>query len=289
MFVDHSELTDDSFLMLRGLELEVGDPYVRGSTVPRRWCHMCLIALEPDNYVQPMWNRKAIFMKNQYKNLYKIKVDENEPQYEKIYTPEGVSEMMHIGREKGFFVTYNHPAWSGEDGLRYCNYDGMHAMEMCNYAAWSGGWDEYNPKIYDDILRTGKRIYCISADDNHDLGSSFGAFTVIKADKLEYRTITKAMEDGNFYASMGPEIYDLYVEDDMVHIKCSPVKRITYNTGARCYAQRKNAPEGGYLTEVSFKIRPSADIYFRLSIYDETGLAANTNAYFCDELFGTDK
>ena len=46
---------------------------------------------------------------------------------------------------------------------------------------------------YDEILRSGKRIYCISTDDNHNRGDepahdSFGGFTMIKAEKLEYET-----------------------------------------------------------------------------------------------------
>ena len=61
------------------------------------------------------------------------------------------------------------------------------------------------------MLRDGKRMYCIRADDNHNHESapdwdSGGAWVMIKAEKLEYRTITKALEDGNFYASQGPEI-----------------------------------------------------------------------------------
>ena len=35
---------------------------------------------------------------------------------------------------------------------------------------------------------------------------------MIKAEKLEYKTVTKALHDGNFYASMGPEITELYLE-----------------------------------------------------------------------------
>ena len=175
-----------------------------------------------------------------------------------------------------------------EDYNDYTNYHGMNAMEICNYSCYYCGLPEYNAKVYDDILRTGKRIYCIGADDNHcaDDRDSFGAFTMIKSDKLEYREITKALEAGNFYASMGPEIHDLYVEDEYVYITCSPAKKISFNTGFyRGHAgDVAYAKDGEYLTEARFKINPKCT-YFRLTVTDETGLHANTTAYFCDEVF----
>ena len=49
---------------------------------------------------------------------------------------------------------------------------------------------------------------CEAADDNHngeDPSSpgcdSFGGFTVIKAERLEYRTVMQALEAGHSYAS----------------------------------------------------------------------------------------
>ena len=72
---------------------------------------------------------------------------------------------------------------------------------------------------------------------------------MIKADKLEYRTFTKALEDGQFYASTGPEIYELWVEDGRVHIKCSPADSVKINFQYR-RAQRAMNEDGSLLTEV---------------------------------------
>ncbi len=105
-----------------------------------------------------------------------------------------------------------------------------------------------------------------------------GGVTVIKADKLEYRTITRALENGDFYASMGAEIHELYIEDNILRVKCSPAKHICMNV--------IHAEAGEYLTEASVTVDKERDIYFRLDIYGENGLAANTNAYFCNEVFG---
>ena len=167
----------------------------------------------------------------------------------------------------------------------------MNAMEICNYASFAGGFYEYNPRVYDDLLKLGNRIYCIGSDDNHNEGDinslgygAFGAFTMIKADSLDYRTVTKALVDGNFYASQGPEIYSLTFEDGVVNVTTSPAKKVTLETGVRYVSARYPKNRDSYVTEATFKVEPNC-VYFRITVYDEHGKIANTNAYFLDELF----
>jgi hypothetical protein len=255
---------------------------------------MCLIALDPDNYQQVCYHRERYLFGNSPKYRDLIQFDASQPDFVREYTPECISTMMKTGRENGFFVTYNHPTWSLETYEQYTKYRGMHAMEIVNYSCLDMGFEDYNPRVYDEILRTGNRIFCIAADDNHNgegdrkYHDSFGGFTVIRADKLDYRTITRALENGDFYASMGPEIHDLYVEDNTVYITCSPVKQITLHCGVR-RCKRVAARDGEYLTEASFPIDPEGNIYFRLAVHDENGNHANTSAYFCDAVFGETK
>lgn len=289
IMIDHSDLADEAFLPLRGYEMEISED--RERPAPRKTCHMCLIALEPDNLKQVCWNRERYLFGHAPEHAHLVQFDKTLPDYVREYSVKGISEMMQIGRDNGFFVTYNHPAWSLETYEQYAYYRGMHAMEICNYGCYDMGYEAYNPMVYDEMLRTGNRIFCVATDDNHNgttsdkpwSHDSFGGFTVIRADKLDYRTITRALENGDFYASMGPSIHDLYLEDNTVHITCSPAKHINLQCGAR-RARRIHAEEGSYLTEATFTIQPETDIYFRLTVEDESGLHANTNAYFCDAL-----
>ena len=105
----------------------------------------------------------------------------------------------------------------------------------------------------------------------------------IKAEKLEYKTITDALVSGNFYASQGPEIHNVWFEDGVVHIECSDVKTIRFNTGVR-YAKRIIAKDGESICSAEFPIKPD-DKYVRITITDADGKYAYTNAYFTDELF----
>ncbi len=282
VLIPHGELKDDTFLPLNGFEAEILSRWEPFPKSPR-CCHICYIALEEDNLTQPLWHREKYLFANAVNYKDKVKFDESEPDFERHYTPECITHMMREGREKGFFVTYNHPAWSMEDYSDYIRYDGMHAMEMCNYGCVVEGYPEYNARVYDDMLRSGKRIYCIDADDNHNqLKDSFGGFTVIKADKLEYRAITRSLESGNFYASQGPEICELSYEDGKVHVTSSPASRIFCIFGMQRGGYAAAEP-GSSITEATFRL-VGDEKYFRITVVDAAGNKADSNAYFLDEL-----
>jgi len=297
VMLDHSELAEENFLPLRSYEMEISEKRTDDEKKirPSKTCHICMIALDPETDKQVCWHREKYVFGNAKNYKDRVKFDESLPDYVREYTPECINDMIKTCRDAGFFVTYNHPAWSMEYAEDYMKYEGMNAMEICNFGSYTVGWEDYNPYIYDEMLRSGKRIYCIGADDNHNGGKhtfhdSFGAFTVIKADKLEYRAITKAMEDGNMYASQGPEIHELYVEDGKVYIKCSPARRITLGTGIRASKCVWANPDDHFgegadktITEASFDI-PADCKYIRLTVTDPEGRHANTRAYFLDEI-----
>ncbi|MBE6601377.1 MAG: PHP domain-containing protein [Ruminococcaceae bacterium] len=294
ILIPHDELTDDDFLALHGFEIEMSD-YSEGVTSEtRRTCHICCIGLEPETVVQPCWHRtlyqKHYFYGNAKDHAKEVKFDESEPDFERDFSPACINAFMKTARQKGFFVTYNHPTWSLESYGDYIRYEGMHAFEIMNGGCLAEGFDDYNPRVYDDLLRGGKQIYCIGADDNHNgrretdrHWDSGVAFTVIKAESLDYRTVTKALQDGHFYASEAPEIFELYYEDGVVTVKCSDADRVICTCGIRS-AQVVYA-EGQPITEASFTVSETCG-YFRITVVDEKGRHACTNAYFMKDLLG---
>lgn len=284
VLVPHPELADDEFLPLNGYEME----FTSGEGT--KTCHFCLIALDKSNTKQICFHRNKYFFANALHYKDKVSFDETEPDFEREHSPKCISFAMQKARDNGFFVTYNHPTWSLEQYEDYCAYSGMHAMEIFNTGSASLGFDEYNPRVYDDMLKSGKRIYCIAADDNHNRNSgracdAFGGFTMIKAEKLEYKSVTNALLKGDFYSSRGPLIHDLYFEDGKVFIKCSPADKIVITGGgAKRKIEVRYAENGNILEDAAFNVSKE-DIYFRITVTDEKGLTANTNAYFTDELF----
>jgi len=281
VFIPHPELRDEYFLPLNGFEAEVNQPG-EAAMPHRKCCHICFVAKEPDNVTMPFYHSSRYIWGNALAYREQLNYDPNHAEYVREFSHAGVNDMMRLGREAGFFVTYNHPTWSLEQYPDYIGYDQMDAMEIMNYGCWVAGWMEYNPRVYDDMLREGRRVYAIATDDNHGTRDVCGGWTSIKAEKLEYRDITSALEKGHFYASWGPEIHELWYEDGMLHIRCSDARRIICTYGRR-RARQVTSVDSIPVTEAVFDVKPE-DGYVRISVEDAQGRYADTNAYFTDTL-----
>ncbi len=277
-FVTHNELSDENFLALNGVENAADES--GKSWMHNRCCDICFIALDPDRRFHPFQNEKC------------LKGDGEYSPFSVEYCTRDINKMIKTGSENGFFVTYNHPVWSLENYESYMSYNGMNAMEIFNFSSFVDGYDEYNPDIYDDMLRSGKRLFCIATDDNHNRApgtkhwDSFGGFTVIKSESLNYKDVANALVKGDFYSSRGPVINALWLDTDdySVHIQCEKAVKIVCTRGGRrlraVYAEEQGVK---YLDEIKFSINKD-DVYFRITVFDENGMTADTNAYFIDAL-----
>ncbi len=260
----HNELTDDDFLALNGYELDFTEPAPSYNVA--KVCHLCAVCLAKD-YLTPI----------------------DVPDCEDPYSAERINETIRRAKEAGYFVTYNHPVWSMESYPEYSRYHGMDALEIYNYSSDCGGWCDYVPQVYDDLLRLGNRIGCTATDDNHDhlpeehpLFDSYGGFTYIMAPTLTYEDVFRALKAGDYYASMGPRFLEVIAEDGQLRVKTSPVFRMQLSTKYR-RAEAAGAPFGETITEAVFSVRPD-DGYVRLDIVDEHGRHADTRAFDVAEL-----
>ena len=288
IMIPHHELTDESFLALEGYEMEINEDLggLPGKFI--RTCHLCFVSLV-ENPLQVCYHRTKHMPKCSQPSWHLAKFDDTLPDFERVYTPECINEMIRRGVEGGFFVSYNHPTWSRENYPTYIAYEGMHAMEISNYSSRTIGYDDYNPRVFDDMLRAGKPVFCSATDDNHNHKQpgtlsydSFGGFNMIKASALTREAIGEALLNGNFYASEAPLIYELYVEDDQIHVKTSPAREISLITRTRAHrvVYRTTDEEGNLvpITEATFKFTPDEG-YIRICVTDEDGRHANTQAY----------
>ena len=292
IYVNHDDLTDENFLALNGYELGVGEQESR-CRESSKTCHLCYIALDRENDISVCFSKDSHFCRNAEKYAERQHYI-GTPDYIRTYSADGVNEMIRLGRENGFFVTYNHPTWSLESYLQYSGYHGMNAMEINNFGCVIVGYDDDNGHCYEDMLNCGNRIFCIATDDNHNRHpdsdptcDSYGGYTVIGAPELEYSQITKALENGQFYSSTGnykhtgPEIKSLVFEDGKVKIKTSDVRSIQILHNIRS-CDIVNAERGKTVNEAEFDVKEAK--WFRLVVTDTEGFKAYTNAYFTDEL-----
>ncbi len=293
IMMDHSDLSTDDFLMINGYEAYVKENMDDGRYM--RTCHLNFIARRPDLkemvYVDPDYVKYS--QKNGFRPEELPRVGEL---VKRRYNARSINRLMAEAVKAGYLVAYNHPSWSLETVQEYGFYEGMYAMEVYNHGTCvDAGFPGDDARDYDRMLHLGRKIYALANDDNHNKvplddpsSDSFGGFNMIKAEKLSYESIIQALERGDFYASQGPEILDLYVEDGKVHLTCGErVKQAFLKCDARSKRQGRSCHAGvvgeGYLTDVTFDLLEE-DQYFRMEVWDENGRKAFTRAYFMEDL-----
>ena len=286
--IDNSRLTDENFLAITACELALKEfPKLSSLAAPyMRVCHLNIYALEPHNVKTPCYCQAADhYIKDEYRHL----LAQTTGDFDRTLTAENVNEVIRTANEQGFLVSYNHPGWSLENAEHYFNYEGLFAVEIYNHGCrqnWRGD-DEH---VYDDLLRQGKKLYCTACDDNHGngdpsnpYGDTYGGWICVNADKLEYSTVMQALKKGEFYASIGPQIFSLVYENNTVSIKTSPCKKIDLVTRGR-RAKAAIAPKGESLHSAQFSLQED-DCYFRLRVVDNEGKTAWTQAYYLEDLY----
>ena len=284
-FNNNSYLDDEDFITITSAEFAIKQ-FPAESTLKNfnmKVCHLNFYAKKQDNDYTFCYNSVADhFSAPERKSL----INRPESEYERIYGHKGISALIAEANEMGFFVCYNHPRWSLENYADYSGYEGLWGVEIYNHACNTDGIHDYDINVFDDMLRDGKRVFASCGDDNHNkkgsLMHSFGASVYVNAESLSYDNIIDGLLSGNFYSTMGPEIYSLYVEDSKVYVECSDAKRISYSTRGR-RSSAVNADLGENLNSACFEIRDT-DGYFRIEVLDDNGQRANTQAYFVDEI-----
>lgn len=281
--IDNSYLNDDSFIALTACEVAIKQ-FPNMSTLVKtdmKVCHLNFISKKADNVDTPCYSSVYDHFWN---DGNKDKIVHTCGEYERVHSGDGISEMIDIANRNGFLVTYNHPRWSLENASDYLGYKGLWAVEIYNTAVNNDGIYEYDINVYDDLLRSGEKTACVCADDSHNQGHYFGGWVMINTDDFSYDGIIKALENHNFYASNGPVIKSLVIEDNKAIL--------TYEKGAyatiSCQSRRskKILSENADGESVAvFDILPDKDGYIRFDVVDKEGRRANTNAYFCKDLF----
>lgn len=261
-FHTHNDLTDARFLAINSYESEIADRAEPSSHV-RKVYHFCCFA-KTDGV--------------DYEEVLPI------PDYR---DKDAVNAYIQALRDKGFLVQYNHPVWSLQESEDLHGIKGLWGTEVYNFSATIDGTDGNQGFMYDVLLRDGSRLFCTATDDNHNAYpfgheqcDSFGGYIVIRAERLDYPTIIGALERGDFYASTGPQIHDLYIEDGKIKVTCSPARHILFTDNTR-RSKSVNAVGDDFVTYGEFELR-DCFTFVRVQITGPDGSLAFSNAYWLD-------
>ncbi len=285
VLIDHSDLTDSDFIALNGYEIAIKSDLNlstgKGEGLFMPVYHFCFISKQSDNLIMPkLFKNNPSFPGAAKEWVQKCAYDEiidSVYYYDKAW----LSDYLLTVSENGFFVNYNHPEWSLQTVADVAELKGIHSIEVANNGAFEN--NDNTTIHYSQLLRAGMKVFPTGSDDNHSLKSVGGAWTMLKAEELSYGALIDAYSRGDMYASWGPEIYSLILEDEEIKIKTSSAKFLTLLSEGR-YVERF-ADNGGGLTEAAFKYTPDKmGRYFRIEVKDAEGNVACTVPYYIRDI-----
>ena len=278
----HKELTDETFLALTAYEMAINTK--NPPDVYTKTYHLNLISKDPDQTGMVCHDYAADrdFWPGVHKERNILSVENRE------YDPQYVNHLIEEANRAGYFITLNHPTWSRNSYPEYIGLKGLWGVEVWNTACVMLGHDEQNVRVWNDLLQAGTAVYPVAADDFHHDCDGFGGWLMVDAPELTYPAVISALENGDFYASTGPELHSAVVEDGQLRIRCSPCRLIQVGTNCRkCF--RSSAEKGGKLiTEAEFDLRLWASMqteeqkdhaWFRITLEDAEGRHAYSRAY----------
>lgn len=194
-----------------------------------------------------------------------------------------MQDLVDEMKGEGQFVVLAHPVWSRMEPEEIRALEGIDAIEVFNTGTerlCHAGRAEVH---WDMLLREGKRVLCIACDDTHGKTAKsdrFGGWVMVNAPELTKDAVLKALREGNYYASMGPQLHEVYAEEGVVHVACSPcseVHVITYPPrGKAHYAQDTQ------IETLDYPLK-GGERYIRVECVDEKGNTAWSNPIYLSE------
>ena len=279
VLIGHEDLCDDTFIALHGYEVAIKQDLSRPTATFMPVYHFNFVAEDQKNRIPPRYFVNNPSMPGDSRRWAQEHgtYDPNDTIETTKYDKEWINDYLKGVSEKGFLVTYNHPQWSLQNWSDYVGLEHLHAVEIIN-----GGCRFLNDNTslpYEQMLRSGMRVVANGGDDNHNTGGCGHGWTMIKAPELSYQALIEAYKKGDCYASEGPEILELYIEDGQIVIKASPAVSIClFSEGRCCYVK---ADEKNLVTEARFAYNPqSFGSFFRIEVRDATGRKAFSSPYY---------
>ncbi len=174
-------------------------------------------------------------------------------------------------------VILAHPAWSLNTPEMIMGLEGVEATEIFNTISGVHMSRRADSSLIVDMLACRGRFYpLLAADDAHYYDGSDAPISYIMAEAEDNSSqeIVKAVREGRFYATQGPEIH-LWREDDTMVVRCSPCREVIFHSNMG-WSPRVFVGDG--LEEARYKIY-GEDAFIRAEAVDVYGRRAWTN-YF---------
>lgn len=185
----------------------------------------------------------------------------------------------------GAFVFAAHPAWYSLSESDIRSLGPIHGVEVFNGTSRDDNDRADSWYIVDRLLASGARYYILATDDAHFAPTRDDAcvgWVMVKSESLSAESILSALKRGDYYASAGPEIYDVQIADGKVIVECSPATHIFISGRGTDF----NSVRGTNLVRAELPLanwKGWQGPYVRVTVRDAWGRRAWTNALYLDE------
>ena len=170
-----------------------------------------------------------------------------------------------------------HPAWSLNTTELMCSFRGLSGVEIFNSVSSvpTNALRGDSAAMLDPVFANGQLLNCFANDDSHRYEGECGmSATMLNTDDCSVAGILRAIDEGRFYATQGPEIRELSLTDGVVHIACSPAKYIIFYSNEVWIPNRTRALEGQ--TSADYVVSPR-ESFVRVQVVAEDGKSAWTS------------
>jgi len=186
------------------------------------------------------------------------------------------NELIAQVRASGGEVVVAHPYWCGHGLSHILALENVLAVEVYNTTCGRIGKAD-STLFWDYLLAAGRFLPAVAVDDTHGPQDALKAWTMIRAESPSVAHVMAALRAGSFYASCGPELGDVRIQEGVLRVACSPVSEIRFVCRGACGGCQWQ-PGSGDLTDGEFRV-PASPGYVRVQIVDHQGRSAWTNPW----------
>ena len=180
--------------------------------------------------------------------------------------------------ENGGIAVLAHPAWSVNSPTLYANVKGFVATEIYNAVSDAEqSLRPYSDHFIDLCANSGLYPHILATDDAHYYkgADSRKGWIMVKADELSDDSLARAIKDGEFYATQGPELH-VTLEGRRLVIDTSPCSVIgTISNASWC---RGRTLRGENLTHFEYEATET-EKWIRVEARDKDGQRAWSNIF----------
>ena len=178
-----------------------------------------------------------------------------------------------------------HPYWCGFTSAEVLTLKSISAVEVYNSECRYIG-RACSVQLWDEMLSAGALLPAVAVDDLHRAESLFLGWTMIAAEDRSVPSLTEAIRKGSLYASQGPEIFSMSLENNIFRAEFSPCAEavlLSNSIHRFCGGVALNARDA--CTEchsVEFDLSQcNPDLYFRLQLIDRNHRFAWSAPFRC--------